>query len=78
MKTLNIKRDPIEQGFKEALYNLIIASNVIHATSQLSNILANMRRLFKPEGKFALIKIIYFTPLYIITFGLLSNWWKGE
>ena len=77
MKTLDIERDPIDQGFEEASYDLIIASNVIHATSYLENTMANVRKLLKPGGKLALIEITRLTPPLMITMGLLPGWWKG-
>ena len=78
MKTLDIERDPVDQGFEEASYDLIVASNVIHATSFLDNTLANVRKLLKPGGKLVLIEITRLTPPYMMTFGLLPGWWKGK
>ncbi|KAL9095179.1 MAG: hypothetical protein Q9165_002435 [Trypethelium subeluteriae] len=76
-RTLDIERDPVQQGFEEASYDLIIASNVIHATKYLGVTLANVRRLLKPEGQLALLEIVNLTPLYMMTFGLLPGWWAG-
>lgn len=45
---LNIEEDPMEQGFEEAGYDLIIASNVLHATAIINNTLKNVKRLLKP------------------------------
>lgn len=78
MKTLDIERDPVEQGFEEASYDLIVASNVIHATSYLDRTMANVRKLLKPGGKLALIEITHLTPYYMMIVGLLPGWWKGE
>lgn len=78
MKTLDIERDPIGQGFEEASYDLIVASNVIHATSYLDKTMANVKRLLKPGGKLALIEITNLTPFHMMIFGLLPGWWKGE
>lgn len=78
MKTLDIERDPIEQGFEEASYDLIVASNVIHATSYLDKTMANVKKLLKPGGKLALIEVTHPTPFHMMIFGLLPGWWKGK
>ena len=76
-KTLDIERDPIGQGFPEGFYDLIVASNVIHATKYLADTLSNVRKLLKPDGQFALLEIVNLTPPYMMTFGLLPGWWAG-
>ncbi|EDN96879.1 hypothetical protein SS1G_01807 [Sclerotinia sclerotiorum 1980 UF-70] len=76
-KTLNIEIDPLGQGFEEASYDLIIASNVLHATKCITKTLDNVRKLLKPGGKLALIEITRFSPMDNITFGLLPGWWAG-
>ena len=78
MKTLDIERDPVEQGFEEASYDLIVASNVIHATGHLHKTLAHIRKLLKPRGKLAMIEITRLTPPYMMSMGLLPGWWKGQ
>lgn len=45
---LNIEESPAEQGFEEGSYDLIIASNVLHATHSISKTLENTRKLLKP------------------------------
>lgn len=45
---LNIENDPVEQGFEEGGYDIIVASNVLHATRYIGETLANVRRLLKP------------------------------
>ena len=76
-KTLDIERDPGQQGFTEASYDLVIASNVIHATKELGVTLANIRRLLKPGGQLILLEVVSLTPPYMMTFGLLPGWWAG-
>ncbi|PLB49030.1 polyketide synthase [Aspergillus steynii IBT 23096] len=77
-RTLNIERDVQEQGFNEASYDLIIASNVIHATSSIEHTLQNVRRLLKPGGQFMLMEITRPTLHYNIIFGTLPGWWAGH
>lgn len=74
---LDIEQDPEPQGFELGSYDLIIASNVIHATSPLSRSLLHIRKLLKPNGVLALIEVIRMSPAYNLMFGALPGWWKG-
>ncbi|KAF2464811.1 uncharacterized protein BDR25DRAFT_380712 [Lindgomyces ingoldianus] len=76
-RTLDIERDPISQGFEAQEYDLVVASNVIHATKFVAKSLANVRKLLKPGGKLALIETVHMTSPYMTTFGLLPGWWAG-
>ncbi|KAL9618384.1 MAG: hypothetical protein Q9160_006892 [Pyrenula sp. 1 TL-2023] len=77
-KTLNIDEDPIEQGFQEGMYDLILAGNVLHGTKQLGGSLAHARKLLKPGGKIAIFEVTepdsMRTPF---AFGLLDGWWSS-
>ncbi|KAH6632037.1 hypothetical protein F5144DRAFT_620943 [Chaetomium tenue] len=41
-KVLNVEKDARQQGFEEASYDLIIASNVLHATQRIDETLENV------------------------------------
>lgn len=47
---LDISKDPCLQGFDPNSYDLIIASNVLHATPVLQNSLRNVKSLLAPGG----------------------------
>ncbi len=53
-KTLNIEKDPVAQGFELAYYDFVVAGNVVHATADLRNTLANVQKLLKPGAKLIL------------------------
>ncbi|KAM3558509.1 hypothetical protein ARSEF4850_004574 [Beauveria asiatica] len=74
---LDIERCPLEQGFQEAGYDLVIASNVIHATRRIDSVLANIKKLLKPGGKFMLMELTVPTPHYNLLFGVFKGWWAG-
>ncbi|KAK0701265.1 hypothetical protein B0H67DRAFT_655916 [Lasiosphaeris hirsuta] len=44
-RVLNIEKDARQQGFDEASYDLIVASNVLHATRRIDDTLGNMMAL---------------------------------
>lgn len=77
-KTLDISKDPIQQGFQEGAYDLIIASNVLHATSFLDETVANARKLLKPGGRLILIELTRLTAHINTIFGTLAGWWASE
>ncbi|PKX97535.1 type I polyketide synthase [Aspergillus novofumigatus IBT 16806] len=54
---LNIEEDPVAQGLEEGGYDLIVASNVLHATRRMDTTLANVKKLLKPSGKLVLSEI---------------------
>ncbi|OQE44310.1 hypothetical protein PENCOP_c002G00914 [Penicillium coprophilum] len=76
--TLDISKDPSAQGFDGRKYDLILATNVIHATASLHDSLSNVRKLLSPTGWFLLNEL---TPTFKWTdyiFGTLAGWWYGN
>ncbi|GAB1201010.1 hypothetical protein APSETT444_010394 [Aspergillus pseudonomiae] len=76
--TLDISRDPVEQGFEPESYELIIAANVIHATPRISDALRNVRRLLVPGGRLLLIELTSTIPIIDYIMGILPGWWLGD
>lgn len=62
-KTLDITKNPVEQGFGENVYDLVLAANVLHATSDLVETLKNVRRLLKPGGYLVMMEFTDMTPM---------------
>lgn len=77
-QTLDIEKSPVEQGFQEYSYDLIVASNVLHATRNIEMAVANTRRLLKPGGRLILIEITKLAPFMNAIFGLLPGWYQGN
>ncbi|RDW76877.1 putative Polyketide synthase (JCVI) [Aspergillus mulundensis] len=75
---LNINEDPAQQGYKLGTYDLIIASNVVHATPSLKRSLANLKSLLAPGGRLFLQEIGEEFAIAEYIFGLLPGWWVGE
>ncbi|KAL4962931.1 type I polyketide synthase [Aspergillus stella-maris] len=76
-KVFDASRDTQEQGFEEGSYDLIVASNVIHATPRIDETLRNIRPLLKPGGKFMLMEITQYSVFANMIFGLFEGWWSG-
>lgn len=76
--TYNMEISPSEQGFEEGSYDLVLASNVLHATGKIEDTMANARRLLRPGGYLVLIEIMGNDYLGIgATMGGLPGWWAG-
>ncbi|KAJ5532159.1 fatty acid synthase S-acetyltransferase [Penicillium frequentans] len=76
-KTLDITRDPVNQGFEEKYFDLIIAANVLHATPCLRETLANVRKLLAPGGYLLLQELHPESIRFDAIMGLLPQWWLG-
>ncbi|KAM6517298.1 Hybrid PKS-NRPS synthetase luc5 [Fusarium solani] len=76
-KPLNVENDPVEQGFLEAQYDFIVASNVLHATKSLSTTMRNVRRLLKPGGQLLLLEVTSDIVRVRLMMSGLSGWWLG-
>ncbi len=74
---LDIERDPAEQGFAGQEYDLVIAANVLHATTDLRRTLQSVRGLIRPGGQLMLLEA-HEVPGLDLTFALLKDWWKFE
>ncbi|PKX91350.1 type I polyketide synthase [Aspergillus novofumigatus IBT 16806] len=76
--TLNIEQDPSTQGFESGQYDLIIASNVFHATSSLQTTLKHVRQLLHPRGRLVFIELSPRIRFLNYIMGILPGWWLGE
>ncbi|KAM7196903.1 hypothetical protein V8F20_006870 [Naviculisporaceae sp. PSN 640] len=77
-KTLDITKDPLSQGFQPESFDLILASNVLHATPSLHETLVNVRKLLHPSGKLLMEELCGDIKYSNIAVGILSGWWAGE
>jgi NADPH:quinone reductase-like Zn-dependent oxidoreductase/ubiquinone/menaquinone biosynthesis C-methylase UbiE len=77
-KKLDIEKDPEEQGFETEHYDLIVAANVLHATTNMHRTMANVRRLLKPGGTLLLVELIPTMAGITNIFGIFDGWWMGE
>lgn len=77
-KKLAIEEDPISQGYTEASYDLIIATNTLHVAKSIRKALKNIRRLLKLGGILLVVDVSN-PKLYInMLFGTLPGWWQAE
>lgn len=74
-RILDIDRDPLEQGFAEGAFDLVVASDAVHATPDLRRSLRHARRLLAPGGLFFLIEATPPSRLLDQIFGMTDGWW---
>ncbi|RDA91558.1 hypothetical protein CP533_4349 [Ophiocordyceps camponoti-saundersi (nom. inval.)] len=78
-KILDLETDPVEQGFVLDSYDLVVASDVVHATTNLQASLTRLRRLLKPTGRLLMIdQCDEGTIPVTYIFGFFPGWWLGE
>ena len=75
---LDIEKSPQEQGFKDGYYDLVVAGNIFHATSNIENTARNVRGLLRPGGKLILIEGTRPAVNVGLIFGTLPGWWLGK
>ena len=75
-RVLDIEKDPLAQGFPAHGYDLLIASNVLHATRYLSETLAHCREILAPSGQLVALENLRGQGWLDLTFGQLDGWWR--
>ena len=76
--TLDIEKDPLQQGFRPDSFDVIVASNVLHATASIQKTLTHCRALLRPGGKLVLAEVTIPRIFVGFIYGTLSGWWLGE
>ena len=75
-RTLDIEKDPIAQGFDAHGYDIVLASNVLHATRYLQETLGHCRDLLSPSGQLVALENLRGLGWMDLTFGQLDGWWR--
>ncbi len=75
-RPLDIEKDPVAQGFDAHGYDLIIASNVLHATRYLEETLGHCLSLLAPSGHLVALENQRGLGWMDLTFGQLDGWWR--
>jgi SAM-dependent methyltransferase/NADP-dependent 3-hydroxy acid dehydrogenase YdfG len=76
-KTLDIENSPVDQGFPEGTFDMVISSNCLHATRSLAETLRHCRQLLRPGGRLVLLEITRdFLPTQLIM-STLPGWFLG-
>ncbi|ENH63773.1 Lovastatin nonaketide synthase [Fusarium oxysporum f. sp. cubense race 1] len=77
-KTFDMNISPGSQGFTEGTYDLVIASNVLHATLELEDMMKHVRSFLKPGGFLIILETVNNDCLRVgLPMGSLPGWWLG-
>nr|AEC04363.1 polyketide synthase [Chitinophaga sancti] len=70
---------PIQpQGIEAGMYDVVVATNVLHATSNISNTLRNTKAVLQTGGLLLLNELCASSLFTHLSFGLLDGWWLYE
>ncbi|MGL5859758.1 MAG: methyltransferase, partial [Phycicoccus sp.] len=72
----DLERPGEEQGIEIGHFDLVIATNVLHATADIAATLANVKAAMADGGLLVLNEMSRNTVLAHVTFGLLDGWWR--
>ncbi|MDP5209829.1 SDR family NAD(P)-dependent oxidoreductase [Microbulbifer sp. 2205BS26-8] len=75
---LDIEKDPLSQGFDTACFDIVLAGDVLHATSDLTRTAGNAAELLVPDGLLILLEVTRPPYRFDLTFGQLKGWWAFE
>lgn len=70
----DMEEDPATQGFDLESYDLVIAANVFHATSNIERTMKNVRKLLRPGGKILIGEL----TTHLLSTTLISGCLPGE
>jgi NADPH:quinone reductase-like Zn-dependent oxidoreductase/SAM-dependent methyltransferase len=73
-QALDIEQDPVAQGFAPHSFDVILAADVLHATADLGQALASVKRLLASNGLLVLVELNQ--DLLLPVFGILKGWWR--
>ncbi|HYQ15910.1 MAG TPA: beta-ketoacyl synthase N-terminal-like domain-containing protein, partial [Polyangiaceae bacterium] len=77
-RALDVEKEPEAQGYAAHSYDVVFATNVLHATRNIRRSLSHARRLLKPGGLLIVNELTGVRDLSTLTFGLLDGWWLYE
>lgn len=77
LKPLDIEKSPAQQGFEPGSFDVIVASNALHATHNLENTLGHLKSLLKPGGQVAFAELTAPSLRWGVLGGSLQGWWLG-
>jgi acyl transferase domain-containing protein/NAD(P)-dependent dehydrogenase (short-subunit alcohol dehydrogenase family)/SAM-dependent methyltransferase/acyl carrier protein len=74
-RVLDLERPPVEQGYAAGTYDIVLGTNVLHATSHVADALRHINWLLRKGGLLLVNEIMRAGAFATMTFGLLDGWW---
>lgn len=76
--TFDISQDPIAQNLEAGYYDVIVGFNVVHATSDISATLGNLKKLLAPEGNIMIIEVLELQRWEALIWALAEGFWNWQ
>ena len=77
-RLFNVEESLAPQEVPQAAFDIVIAVNVLHATSNIRRSLRNAKAALKKHGLLLLIEMSANTLFSHLTYGLLEGWWAYD
>jgi ubiquinone/menaquinone biosynthesis C-methylase UbiE/acyl carrier protein len=77
-KQFDLEQDPERQGFERCSIDLVMGTNCIHATRNITATLHRIKRLLRTNGVLMLNEFTKRLDYNTLTFGLTTGWWLFE
>jgi acyl transferase domain-containing protein/NADPH:quinone reductase-like Zn-dependent oxidoreductase/thioesterase domain-containing protein/ubiquinone/menaquinone biosynthesis C-methylase UbiE/acyl carrier protein len=77
-RTLDIERDPVDQGFEANAFDIVIAADVLHATRDLRQTLRHIQTLLAPGGILIALEVTRPPRWVDLVFGLTEGWFRFQ
>ncbi|UGQ11305.1 SDR family NAD(P)-dependent oxidoreductase [Yinghuangia sp. ASG 101] len=77
-RTLDLENDLQDQGIAAGSFDLVLAADVVHATTDVKRTLSNLGEALAPGGVLALIEAEPGNRWLDLTFGLTDGWWASR
>jgi malonyl CoA-acyl carrier protein transacylase len=71
---LDVERDPAEQGYPNGAVDVVVATNVLHATRDLRATIQRVKSLLAPGGLLILCEVTTYHGWFDVTTGLIEGW----
>lgn len=75
-QVLDIEKDPLEQGFAPHSFDIVLASDVLHATTDLRDTLRNIQKVLASDGLLMFLESERQFSWVDLVFGLTEGWWR--
>jgi acyl transferase domain-containing protein/NADP-dependent 3-hydroxy acid dehydrogenase YdfG/acyl carrier protein len=75
-ETLDLERDPFEQGFEPRSFDVVLAGDVLHALPDVRGALQRVRSLLADGGLLIMLEPILQDSLLDLCLGILRGWWQ--
>ncbi len=74
-EVFDLEREPETQGFQPQSFDVVMASNVVHATRDVRGTLERLCHLLKPGGLLVMLEVTAPQRWFDLTVGLTDGWW---